>query len=341
MCLAVHADVAPTPKTMSHVRTTHAYGSRSGFESTLDVYTPTTPTPNAPLVVLVVGSAWLGHRSIIYTGTSWWNSAGPLNVCSLGCVCVAIRHRGAFISAPPAFAAIAITAMAFFLLGKAYALGLLSILIVWLLAARGAASHDQMLDDVAEALVWVRTNRAKLTAPGTEPAKRALVGGYSSGGHCAACLLQRPDKLKQWGLPERAAGFDGVLFLSGVFGGRSGVPLPPYLPASLVTKGLARICFGVDGADALPSPVHTPESSPKVPHLLVHCPHEVFGTPLVEPALSHLLCTEAFATALRKCGVPIRLEAVGSDHWNVLSSQALRATLRKALIEDGWPTSVG
>ena len=69
---------------------------------------------------------------------------------------------------------LAITAMAFFLLGKAYALGLLSILIVWLLAARGAASHDQMLDDVAEALVWVRTNRAKLTAPGTEPAKTRL-----------------------------------------------------------------------------------------------------------------------------------------------------------------------
>ena len=166
-------------------------------------------------------------------------------------------------------------------------------------------------------------------------------GAAACRGHVLTSLLQRPDKLKQWGLPERAAGFDGVLFLSGVFGGRSGVPLPPYLPASLVTKGLDRVCFGADGGDALPSPVHTAELSPKVPHLLVHCPHEVFGIPLVEPALSHLLCTEAFATALHKCGVPLRLEAVSSDHWNVLGSQALRATLRKALIEDGWPAPVG
>ena len=79
---------------------THYYGGSSRFEQSLDVYTPIYPAAAGseplPLVVLVVGSAWLGHRHLIYGGTSWWNSAGPKTVASLGAVCVCIRHRGAF-----------------------------------------------------------------------------------------------------------------------------------------------------------------------------------------------------------------------------------------------------
>ena len=69
---------------------------------------------------------------------------------------------------------------------------------------------DDMLDDVGSALRWVRENRSSLAAPDCEPAKVQIFGGYSSGGHVAASLLQRPDKLKQWGLPPLAAGYDGV-----------------------------------------------------------------------------------------------------------------------------------
>ena len=51
---------------------------------------------NMPVVVLVVGSGWLGHRNFIYAPTSWWNSSGAKNFARLGYTCVCVRHRGAF-----------------------------------------------------------------------------------------------------------------------------------------------------------------------------------------------------------------------------------------------------
>jgi acetyl esterase/lipase len=317
------------------VKTFH-YGPRKTFESSLDVYYPSTPAADAPLVVIVVGSAWLGHRAVVYGPTSWWNSSGPAGVAALGCVCVAIRHRGAFIRAPPIWAAAALAALLFALMGPAFlTLVWIVLWLVWALAARGAATHDEMMDDVASALVWVRTHQQELLPPGTQQAPAVqLFGGYSSGGHVAVCLLQAPEKLKQWGLPSPAAGFDGVLLLSGVLGTRSIPPLPACTSAKFATDGLKSLLFGGDGATSMPSPLHIPERSPRVPHLLVHCKHEVFGLPLIEPALSHLLCTEAYAAALRARGVPTRVESVASDHWFVLSSAALRDVLRRALLVD-------
>ena len=67
----------------------HYYTPSRRFEQSLDVYKPAgTGTPTAPLVVLVVGSAWLGHRWSIYAGTSWWNSSGPKTIAKVGAVCV-------------------------------------------------------------------------------------------------------------------------------------------------------------------------------------------------------------------------------------------------------------
>jgi hypothetical protein len=79
--------------------TNHYYTSNKYFEQSLDIYHPTktaNKNNNAPTVVLVVGSAWLGHRSFIYNQTSWWNSSGPKAVARLGYTCVCIRHRGSF-----------------------------------------------------------------------------------------------------------------------------------------------------------------------------------------------------------------------------------------------------
>jgi len=78
-----------------------------------------------------------------------------------------------------------------------------------------------MMDDVAQALVWVRSHRAELAPPDA----KLIIGGYSSGGHVAVSLLQRPDKLAHFGLPP-AAGCDGILLLSGVLATRAGPLLP-------------------------------------------------------------------------------------------------------------------
>ena len=64
--------------------TRHYYTSSDLFEQSLDVYRLALPAAGCggegededppPIVALVVGSAWLGHRSFVYSGTSWWNS---------------------------------------------------------------------------------------------------------------------------------------------------------------------------------------------------------------------------------------------------------------------------
>ena len=197
------------------------YTDQSLFEQSLDVYVPDKPPAAAdeplPLVVLVVGSAWLGHRFMIYGGTSWWNSAGPKNVASLGAVCVCIRHRGAF-PRPPSSASGILVALV--VLAPLLLLGPL-LLLLWHWLARGAASHEQMVDDVASALRWVRAHRADLVvAPGMPPPPKLVFGGYSSGAHVAACLLQRPGVCAARGLPPPSELCDGVLLLSGVLGTR-------------------------------------------------------------------------------------------------------------------------
>ena len=50
-----------------HRRNVAYYGAAhtGNFEQTLDIYTPVKPEADAPLVVLVVGSAWLGHSQLI------------------------------------------------------------------------------------------------------------------------------------------------------------------------------------------------------------------------------------------------------------------------------------
>ena len=82
------------------------YTDNKLFEQSLDIYRPaaterkasnadersttSSSSSSRPIVALVVGSAWLGHRSFVYSPTSWWNSSGPKAVAELGyeCVCV-------------------------------------------------------------------------------------------------------------------------------------------------------------------------------------------------------------------------------------------------------------
>ena len=339
--------------------TTHAYADSKLFEQSLDVYYPAelvSPAVPPPLVVLVVGSGWLGHRSIIYNCFNRENAAGPRAIAALGCVCVAVRHRGAFIQPPNTTLTALIAPVTLMLWGFAGFLLLALLCIAWTLVARGAATHEDMVDDVARALVWVRSRRSRLThcddatdQPACHQQGAAeIVGGYSSGGHVLISLLARRDKLKQWGLPIEGAGFDGVLLISGVCATLPGPPLANYIPAWLAARAVTAGVFGLfadplrgEPARVLPSPVHSVESCTRIPHLLVHCVHEAFGVPIWELALTAcMLSTKELAAALRRVGIAVRVESIASNHWKILGSPALREALRVALLEDGWPRSL-
>jgi acetyl esterase/lipase len=293
---------------------THYYAGNARFEQSLDVYTPAYPEAAGceplPLVVLVIGSAWCGHRHFIYGGTSWWNSAGPKTVASLGAVCVCIRHRGAFPPPPTSLLGALLVACLLAPLLPQHPLLLLGalLLLAWHPLARGAATHEQMIDDVASALLWVRAHRTELVAaPGAAPPAKMVFGGYSSGAHVAMCLLQRPDLLAARGLPPPAELCDGVLLLSGVLGTRltcGAAAAPQGAPA--LTNSVSRMVFGATAAEALPSPVHDVAASPTLPHLLVCCEHELFGLPLLEEGMSVYFATREMAARLarRWCRAP-------------------------------------
>ena len=205
-----------------------------------------------------------------------------------------------------------------------------------------------MMDDVCTALHWVRDHRAELCAPGAPPARRLVFGGYSSGAHVAASLLQRPDLLAARGLPPPEKLCDGVLYISGVLAVRpsadpAGPPAPapgatpagaarrrrnPLRPA--LTDAISRLSFG-GGAASLPSPVERTAASPRLPHLLIGCEREVFGLPYLEGAMRVFFAQRQFHERLVRRGVRSTLVDVDSNHWSILSSKGLRDALRDEL----------
>lgn len=339
----------PTTDQVAFTKQTYAYAGDGRFERSLDFYAPkslaksgaTTP----PLVVLVVGSAWLGHSRLLYSGTAWWNASGPKTFAKLGIPCVSIRHRGAFPCPPPVALLFALLAAYYFVAPLAQQMISVCLVLgaVWHALAFGAASHDEMMDDVALALKWIRNNRERLVMCGDDadtPARPRLqiFGGYSSGAHVAMSLLQRPGKLAQNGLTAPMAGFDGVLLLSGVCSARGGMPLPAPKWATRIVSAITSVVFGSDAAEKLPSPVHTPQLTPAVPHLLIHCRHEGFGIRPLEAVLDVLLCSKQYAAALSERGLPVQVRPVDSDHWTVLNSGALSDALQEKLLKEAWPS---
>jgi hypothetical protein len=224
------------------------------FEQSLDIYRPPpsshSPSSSMPVVTLVVGSAWLGHRSCIYSGCSWWNSSGPKTVAKLGCVCVCIRHRGAFprTFSPLSILFVAIMAGVFVTLlhsfigtdgwryveemfathvgvgvaavplgrTRAFLLTFFMGLVAMELAGHGSASFDQMQNDVMDALVYLEKNKKRLGLNISSDDAQFIFGGYSSGGHVAATITQQPHLWKERNLPSPDVYCDSLLYISPV-----------------------------------------------------------------------------------------------------------------------------
>jgi hypothetical protein len=239
--------------------TNHYYTSNKYFEQSLDIYHPTktaNKNNNAPTVVLVVGSAWLGHRSFIYNQTSWWNSSGPKAVARLGYTCVCIRHRGSFPGIYSGLTLLFVVIMigilkccldvmlvsltglntmsllqdkwgvvdndgssvtALFFVALSIGISLMKV------GGRNAASFSDMQSDVMDALAWFDENRGKLlpnhndAANNNKSRKNKIVfGGYSSGGHVAATVMQHPHLWKERNLPNPDEYCSTILYISPV-----------------------------------------------------------------------------------------------------------------------------
>lgn len=200
---AIHALKSDSDKIVSTER--HYYTDNGLFEQSIDIYRPTpvaaqisSSSQPLPVVTLVVGSAWLGHRSIIYSGCSWWNAAGPKQVAELGCTCVCIRHRGAFPRTFSPLTLLFVTIKALMLLTlldwfigndgwaaveeiiaihfptqqalsavplgrtSAFILTVLFGLLLIQVAGMGSASFDQMQNDVMDAIAYLEKNKKRL-----------------------------------------------------------------------------------------------------------------------------------------------------------------------------------
>ena len=295
------------------------YASNGAFEQSLDVYLPGSSTHSAPLVILVVGSAWLGHLPIIYKPTSWFNAQAPRAIARSGAICLCVRHRGAFPKSPPptytptvffSFFAAAILRCSFL---AAMSVAVVSVILLraWANVASSSATHAQMVDDVATALVWIKKNSVQIN-PKTIRVTCTWFAGYSSGSHVASSLLAKSDSFFiERGLPTPSKGglCDAVLHLSGVFGSLEN--------GNAAYQLLSSAIFGSECIP--PAPVSEASLIPsKIPHVFVRCSHEVFGVPWVENWMHSILGGAEYPAALKSRGLSVREFELQSNHWTML-----------------------
>lgn len=271
----------------------------------------------------------MGHRSIIYSGCSWWNAKGPRTIASTGATCVCVRHRGSFpvVDSGVVAALAAITGLYSKSLVHAVAVAA-GIYVGWTMMRRGSASFENMMEDVAAAIEYIKKSDINTD--------NVVLGGYSSGGHVLTSLLNRPDILKKNNLSDKITKLcNGVLLLSGVLGTEpSGSSKKPRWFTDIVVKSV----WG-SGADKIPSPVHKmlshePKSKTKdlPPHLLVGCGSETFGIPLLDT----FFCRDDYAAAVKRAGGKAETITVNANHWTVLDCDDLFNKLNNKFVE-GWP----
>jgi len=89
-----------------------------------------------------------------------------------------------------------------------------------------------------------------------------------------------------------------------------------------VVKGV----FG-SASSTVPSPIHTYEKSPSIPHVFVGCRNEMFGINW----LDIFFASPHYSELLNSMGIESRYTAINSDHWNILNSKVLSDCLRMEL----------
>jgi hypothetical protein len=292
------------------------------FEQSLDVYIPKTKNSARPLVVLVLGSAWMGHSAFIYIGTNWWNSRCPKALARQGFPCICIRHRGAFPKIfswnPVVWTVLAPGVALGCCFNPATALfGLLLFLLSLLLVQKNDASMEDMVEDVADALVWVYRNRNMYS-------DKLAFGGYSSGGHVASCVLQRIDLFRKRTLPPPNEWIHCTLYLSAVL--RLRLRNCDHRLPSFLVDSLLQCAFE---SETVSSPIEMVSKAPDIPHLLTGCVNELF---FGLKWLDIFFAPDEYARLLAQRQVPAKYIAIRSaNHWTVLSTPELVAALTQEL----------
>ena len=220
-----------------------------------------------------------------------------------------------------------------------FTLFVVSLLVFLKKTGQGSAKFEDMLNDVAQAVKFIQMNKeAALGIQTVSPHSSAIdlahysgpkfcFGGYSSGGHVAATLLQQPHILKAHGLTDDPTQlFDGILLISGVLAVepieklKVGLGKPRFLVDFVMTT-----VWGNSKKRDIPSPIIG--RIPKIPHLLVGNRHEVFGLKW----LDIFFCSFDFAETANAVGVQAAYKEVDSDHWNILASRVLQDALAEGL----------
>jgi len=326
--------------------TRHFYTPSMRIEQSLDVYQPIRQRmhegsidKDRPVIVLVMGSGWLGHARWIYTMTNWWNASAPQLICGqLGYTCISIRHSGAFLSRGAILLICILMLMLIPFVARLFScaiilndgshslllvLGIFSIGVVLIWQGQGAATLDDMIQDVATALHFTQHHSKELRIADSH----LVLGGYSSGAHVVAMFL-----LSKEVLPPNIC---GILYLSGIL--------------SLDSWAMNAVTLSVFGkwscnvpppliSDSNPT-VTTNRLPPLLPHLIVGCHKELFGIPW----LNATFCAKRYQQWLLSTFSSLQQETsttatnarcvlVHSNHWSVLSSQALAQALSEHLL---------
>ena len=99
-------------------------------------------------------------------------------------------------------------------------------------------------------------------------------------------------------------------------------------PTVRLTDRVMEAVFAPVAAAAVPSPIHTHDRSPRVPHVFVGCKNEMmFGLTWLDT----FFCSSDYSGLLNGMGIESRYRSVRSDHWNILGSSELRDVLGEEL----------
>jgi hypothetical protein len=303
------------------------------FEQSLDIYYPINlsnkriPINNTnPIVIITIGSGWLGHTPLIYMVTAWWNESLAKKLTKQGIPCIYIRHRGACIH--PSIWVYILNMFLMFItnmqiemfIGTFFIFGLCS----WV--GRGSATYQNMIDDTADSLKYIYNKRIEISKKCNSNGK-FIIGGYSSGSHILLSVLQN-GLLEKRGMPSPDKIYDSILLISGVYSTGKFDKAPENIHYKIIKAFLTNI-FKCSPNNQM-SPIHNIKLLPKLPYLIIKCKHEVWNMPLIARIFDILLCGKEFIEKMNKCSdknsiklFDIKSIELNENHWSILNSNVL------------------